>query len=628
MTQTNCPCVRMGQRAWILLDTLKRPVLEAVLRVDLRSLAAKMLAPPFTMELVSASRVAIRGSERANSSLSSEPGSCARARMGVLLLVGLLHAQVFGQTGKIGISSAVAITKQPEDQAAQLNGSATFSVSATGSGIVYIWSFNGATLPGQNGPALTIPRVTLENVGLYAVQLLNSAGALVAQSESAELTIPGADLVIRSQPQSQKVALGAKAVFFVDASSSGGLTYQWLHNGKVVPGATQAQLVVPAVMEKESGSYRVRVSTATAAILSEAADLIYSIGSSPTFVQLPVNQTVPRGASTEFSVSAAGNSLSYVWHRNGARIPGAAGATLNLSNVQPSDAGEYFVSVIGPDGTSAHASAVLKVLWLEVAPVADISSKLGNSISPLSITLSGDAQSLAEATLTSISSNSALIDESDILFSGVDSQRWMVLLPKPGSYGMARITIRAEASQQLAQTQFYFAIPGPNTPPSIFNLPSTQSITLGQDLSIPFRVADSETLSSQLQVEAHSSATLDSVVVLIPGDENNRLLVIGTARTASTSQQIEVVVRDSEGATARQSLTLKVIAPALQIARDGSELVLSSPALSRTAEVEYCYLLGPSEQWRPLGYTPKVSGELSVVRFPLPANKIYFRLRY
>src|SRR5262245_57743516 len=67
-------------------------------------------------------------------------------------------------------AAAVTITTQPTDQVVQLGDTATFSVNATDSGLVYIWFFNGAALSGQNASTLRLTNVKPQNVGVYYAQ--------------------------------------------------------------------------------------------------------------------------------------------------------------------------------------------------------------------------------------------------------------------------------------------------------------------------------------------------------------------------------------------------------------------------------------------------------------------------
>lgn len=95
----------------------------------------------------------------------------------------------------------------------------------------------------------------------------------------------------------------------------------------------------------------------------------------PVITQDPVGLSVDAGDSAVFTVLASGTPpLNYRWQRDqvnlfdGTNISGAATHTLELSSVQPSDAGEYRCVVTNAHGSAASAAAMLDVNF--VAPEA------------------------------------------------------------------------------------------------------------------------------------------------------------------------------------------------------------------------------------------------------------------
>jgi sugar lactone lactonase YvrE len=76
----------------------------------------------------------------------------------------------------------------------------------------------------------------------------------------------------------------------------------------------------------------------------------------------PQSQTVTAGGSVHFSVLAAGQPTpTCQWYFNGVAITGATSTTLDLSNVQPSNAGSYVVVLTNNYDTVTSSSAVLTV---------------------------------------------------------------------------------------------------------------------------------------------------------------------------------------------------------------------------------------------------------------------------
>jgi YVTN family beta-propeller protein len=97
-------------------------------------------------------------------------------------------------------------------------------------------------------------------------------------------------------------------------------------------------------------------------------------GQFPIIMVQPSNQTVGLGATATFSVAASGpGPFGYQWRFNGANIPGATGASLNIPSVTPSNQGLYTVLVTNGAGGSLSAAATLTVYELAVTGQWDFS---------------------------------------------------------------------------------------------------------------------------------------------------------------------------------------------------------------------------------------------------------------
>jgi hypothetical protein len=82
----------------------------------------------------------------------------------------------------------------------------------------------------------------------------------------------------------------------------------------------------------------------------------------PSIVAQPQSKAVSAGANVSFSVTAAGTSpFSYQWQFNGADLAGATNALLNLTGVQPLNAGDYSVVVSNALGFVTSSNATLVV---------------------------------------------------------------------------------------------------------------------------------------------------------------------------------------------------------------------------------------------------------------------------
>jgi hypothetical protein len=89
----------------------------------------------------------------------------------------------------------------------------------------------------------------------------------------------------------------------------------------------------------------------------------YVGGSAPAITFHPLNQTGTAGGSATFSGNATGSgTIRYQWRFNGATLPGETNNTLELTNLQTSQAGEYQLLALNEFGSVLSSVATLTVI--------------------------------------------------------------------------------------------------------------------------------------------------------------------------------------------------------------------------------------------------------------------------
>ncbi|MFO1499894.1 MAG: immunoglobulin domain-containing protein [Verrucomicrobiota bacterium] len=172
-----------------------------------------------------------------------------------------------------------------------------------------------------------------------------------------ELLLPPS---VSRQPVSQSVVAGKSATLEVGASGTGPLSYQWNHDGQSVPGETNALLLIKEIRPTDAGSYTVTISNSEGILTSQPAVLGVIIP--PTITVQPQSLSLAEGARATISVAATGSEpISYQWSLNGQPVAGAIEPSLVVSDAQPSDAGDYTVSVSNAAGSVTSRVAVLTV---------------------------------------------------------------------------------------------------------------------------------------------------------------------------------------------------------------------------------------------------------------------------
>jgi len=98
-------------------------------------------------------------------------------------------------------------------------------------------------------------------------------------------------------------------------------------------------------------------------------------------IQQPASQSVAAGTDVAFTVVATGNLLRYQWRLNGVNLLAATGNKLTITNVQPTNAGDYSVTVYNAAGVVDSDSVSLTVTNVSSLPFTDQFDGPGNSIS-------------------------------------------------------------------------------------------------------------------------------------------------------------------------------------------------------------------------------------------------------
>lgn len=230
----------------------------------------------------------------------------------------------------------------------------TFDVSTNGSD----WTFLGAGSRIDGGWHLT-------GVSVPPLAMIR-ARAYIAGGGAADWiveTYSGRPVLTRQPASSTNNAL-ATASFSVVGGGSEPLGYYWLKDstplldGGNLTGVFTPTLVVSNVLKGEEGFYQVVVSNAFGSVTSQVATLTVV---DPVLIGSPASRYAEVGQTVALSVNAAGSTLSYLWLKDGAALPYGTVASLTITNVQLSDAGDYRAVVSNPFGSVTSAVATLTV---------------------------------------------------------------------------------------------------------------------------------------------------------------------------------------------------------------------------------------------------------------------------
>jgi hypothetical protein len=171
---------------------------------------------------------------------------------------------------------APAITVQPQARSVLSGGSATFTVTATGTApLLFQWRLNGVPIPGATSASVLTPIVFDAASGwVYDVVISNSAGTTTSAGAVLTVTpVPQAPFVTVA-PQAVTTPSGSGATFTVTVTGTEPLSYQWRRNGTPIPGATNPSLILSGLTSADNGgAYSVVISNAVTTVTSAAAIL-------------------------------------------------------------------------------------------------------------------------------------------------------------------------------------------------------------------------------------------------------------------------------------------------------------------------------------------------------------------
>ena len=286
----------------------------------------------------------------------------------------------------ITMTQAPIITLDPVSQSLCAGATATFTANVTGSTSVK-WQRNGVDV-GNTTTTLSIPSVATANAGTYTFLATNSCGTTT--SAAATLAVNNKP-VINSLTTTSPVCAGNTATITAAVTPNGdnNLTYSWSLGGTIITGANTNILSIPNFQSANAGTYALVVTNSCGA----------STGSSTTTLQLQptpavaniADQTVCQAGTLNVApvyTNVSGANVTYQWYFDGNVLNGQTGAQLNISNIQSSQAGRYYVTVnngCAPISSAAFNVSVLNLPTIQTQPAAQQQLCVGSNFT-LSVT--------------------------------------------------------------------------------------------------------------------------------------------------------------------------------------------------------------------------------------------------
>ena len=403
--------------------------------------------------------------------------------------------------------------------------------------------------------------------------------------------------VIVIDPFDQTVPEGNPVTFTGSAVGAQPLAYQWLRDGVPIPGATSAELTIPATVAADTGYYQLRVTNVVGIAHSVPALLIVS---GPPFVSAIPSQTIPEDGMTapiDFIVGdtetsadqilVTGNSSDHLLVPPANIVFGGSDSnrTVQITPL-PGRYGQVTITVFADDGAGnvTQRPFLLTITHVNVPPsIGTISNQAAGENIPFSVNfIATDLESSGDVLLyTAASSNPGVIPTNGIAFSGSGSNRVALVTPATNSFGTAVLTFTVrDVDGASASTSFTVVVAQVNVHPFVEAIASqivdedsgAHVVQLTGIASGPTNEAP-----SNLQIHALSDRPeiIPNPVVAYPNGSTTGTLTFAPLTNAAGIANITVVIND--GATTN-SIFIRTFAVQVTPMNDPPTLQLTSTA--------------------------------------------------
>lgn len=262
-----------------------------------------------------------------------------------------------------------------------LSGNTVIEASVNGNGP---WTLIGSVPASTLSYAWTVPD-NQQFSSNYRIRVMN--GSAIDTTNAALSILPIPEILTHSPPQDTACTGSNKTLTITVKSDENVLSFQWLRNGALIPGATGRVLNLSQVTSNMAGIYSCRVNGCSEIISNPTVLTVLeptAITAQPTSIDACSN------TSGSLRVIATGINLAYQWKKNGFDIPNATSSTLAFASFQASDAATYSCIVTGFCGNPVTSSnATITIIPSPVATLAFSNDTTLCAGKPFKVTASG-----------------------------------------------------------------------------------------------------------------------------------------------------------------------------------------------------------------------------------------------
>jgi hypothetical protein len=246
-----------------------------------------------------------------------------------------------------------AVVSQPANQSVTVGQTATFSVTATGTGpLAYQWYDNGVAITGATSSTYTTPPTTLGNSGsVFTVTVTNLAGTVT--SMGATLTVTSIPPVAKSLvPSNATPPYNTSVNLFPTFSGGTGVIGSMGVGSSDITASAASGSSYPTPLLTSTKTYTLTVTDAYGNVVSTTCVV------TPTAVTItpisPANQTVAPGQTTFTATASGGATNGLTWSATGGSFSGNVWTS-------PTVAGTYTITATSTDEPSVSVSTTITI---------------------------------------------------------------------------------------------------------------------------------------------------------------------------------------------------------------------------------------------------------------------------
>lgn len=281
-------------------------------------------------------------------------------------------AVLFSDEVYVRLNAPTAITQAPIDALACEGKPHTFTVTASGVGLLYQWQRNDTNIAGANTVSYTIPSVTKALLGRYRVVVTGACGTVT--SGVGNLTLKAQPFMLVQPPKTYVANLGKTLSLTINVGGSTPITYKWYHNGTLIPNQVANILILDSAKKSDEGLYWCiaendcgTVKSDTSVVKVEPLGVAEGDAMQPLFGITGVHPNPVNGeASVQFTLGVSGSArltLTDVYGREVMVISTAqreAGAHTVSFDATGLASGQYYCILTTPTGAVSMPVTIIR----------------------------------------------------------------------------------------------------------------------------------------------------------------------------------------------------------------------------------------------------------------------------